>query len=273
MAAPEWRTSIAHRVVWAILLVFPGLVGVVILGALFGSAGALGGLVAFVAFIGAMWWVQSGVRLTVTADAVERRGRFGARVIRWRELESYRCSLYFAPTAADVGANAFGAIGALVLAAYRSAKGKPLTARPRWVRLRARDGRRITAGAELARGDALLSLLTTTATEHLLPAAVAAFDSGAVVWFGKGLSVRRGEGVLASGTLGRRVLPFADIEYAGFDGLTFVVRKEGKTLAWARLPIGRVLSPHVAERVISHARARVESPAAGDVVVPVKIER
>ncbi len=268
-AATAWRAGWQIRLV---VLFLTGLAlavpGGILLGVSDGNPVALvigWGLIGlFVALNAFTFWQQAGVEVLLHADGIERRGRFGARRIRWAELASFvytpqRRQTYYGG----------GLIGvAITVAVALAEKDDPL--KPARFLLVGRDGARVSINVNIAGYRELIRRLVAVATEALYPAAQRAFDAGEPVRFGDRLTVRRGAGVTWRGFFGgERTLPFERIERAQLlEGRSFVLRTPGKAWPWLRLAMERVPSLFVLIQLLNHARQ-----PAGVTQVPVGGER
>lgn len=222
-----------------------------------------------------MWWVQTGRLVTVHADGIVRRGRFGTSALRWDEITAYRTVVM---DTAVVAAGQGGLVGVLVLALIRAAAKKKGGPTVQSLKLVGRDKDAVKLGQIVYKSQELLDELLRFATERLYPPALAAYEAGQPVWFGNHLGVRRGEGITHKGAFGKlKVLPFDQVERAAVEGPIFQARARGKKLAWASVQLAAMDSPHVAERLIAHAlathAAAATTAAAGPAIAGVTYER
>lgn len=205
---------------------------------------------AFAALNGFLFWHQAGVAVLLHPDGIERRGRFGARRVRWSELRSYVYTPHQRQT--YYGGGLVGV--AVAVAVALTEKQDPLT--PSAFVLTGADGARVRIGPFINGHKELIRRLVALATEALYPAAVRAFDAGEALRFGDRLTVRRGAGVTWRGFLGgERTLPFERLERAQMlERTSLVLRTPGKAWPWLRVMMQSVPNLFVLIQLLNHAR-------------------
>jgi len=254
-ATVAWRAGMQNRLVTLLLVALAlWLPGGLALAFSDGSSAAIaigipliaGGL-ALVAFV---WWQQAGVEILLRPDGIERRGRFGARAIRWADLSHY----VYTPRQRQryYGGGLIGV--AIAVAVELATKDDPLA--PAGFLMVARDGTKVRVGPGIAGHKELIRRLVAVATEALFPSLRQRFDAGETICFGDRLTVRRGDGVTWRAWLGgTRTLPINRIERAQFlEGTLFVLRTPGKSWPWLRVAMQSVPNLFALVQLINHAR-------------------
>jgi hypothetical protein len=199
-----------------------------------------------------IWWQQSGLRLIIFPDRIEKRGRIYNKTLRFAELEKYVYVPQQRNTAYGYGAG--GLLGMLIVAAVEAAtRGNQAFPPPIAIRLTGAGGVKLFVSNIYSGHVPLIQKLTAMSTDALVPRVLAAYHAGQTVTFGKRLTVQREAGLSYRGVFGEKKLPLAALDRAALiEGNRFVLRHQGRV--WARFLLSQLPNVFVLIALINEQR-------------------
>ena len=193
-----------------------------------------------------VFYQQTGIRVRIHAQGVERWGRFGKRRLPWDQLGNYQLNIIDTAAMGMLGAmggGLGGIVGGLII---RSVMTKATWNLRQGIVLFQTNGKKITIGDDLKGYQTAANLLIQMLTERFLPAASQAYNVGAPVAFGNQLSIQKGVGITVTGRFGGpRLLPFTDLASVGLERAVLAIRQKDKKKPWKSLEIRTVTNVHV----------------------------
>jgi len=207
------------------------------------------GLIALVsaALIAFIQYVFAAARVRLYQGGLESKGRFRTKRIAWANLQKYQLQIIDTAMLAWAAGGIVGMAVAGLIAKGR--KSKPATPNSVWIY--GTDGVKIVLSASVKHYAKLLETLLPALDERLLLAARATYESGAVVDFGKHLTLQRGSGITVSGRFGKKhVLPLEQAASANIERAALVIRQGEAKSVWQSLQAAVVMNPGVFQKFI-----------------------
>lgn len=244
---PAWKSRIAG---FFLVLIFAGLP---FLGGLADGNTPLmvGSVLAAVVALAAIQIVASGARVRVFEHGIERRGRFRTQRLAWSELRAYQLQILDTAVLAGAGAGLGGVLGVLIARGVLRALNKKRDVVPYAVVLFGVDGSKLSLTAQVKGYAELQKTLVPYLTDRLFPLAQQAFESGAVVSFGKKISVQRGAGITVKGLFGKpRVLPLELAASVTVTRAAVEIRRADTNAVWQTVAASQIENLGVLQRFV-----------------------
>jgi hypothetical protein len=207
------------------------------------------GLVALVtaALMAFIQFVFGAVRVRIYQGGLESKGRFRTKRIAWDNLQKYQLQIIDSTMLAGAAGGLAGVLVASLISKVRKSKSVP----PNAVWIYGSDGTKIILSASVKGYASLLDTLLPSLDERLFPAVKTTYESGALVDFGKQLTLQRGSGITVSGLFGKKnVLPLGQAASAQIERAAFVIRHGETKAVWQSLQAATVMNPGVLQKFV-----------------------